>query len=298
MQPTLNGIIAYQLDEQAYAEKKPGFPGLVWNNVFAGRKYVDEVMGSDKVLVGVETGTKMKFFPYTKLHFSDRTTKTIKLPLTTLTNRGGEGGTGFGFLRPQYPPGRISPGIELKAGTVIARGYVDTGDQVLVDKVSYHFRKPKRGEVFVFSTKDIAGIKVPEEQGSQHYIKRLVGVPGDTLEVGNPRSPRPGGPAAGELFINGSRAGERGMVRVMDVYPQSHPATHAGYEYNLRSNDLTGKPPANTFDLTDIREYVAMGDNSRNSADSRSWGTVPEVNVVGPAFVVYWPFAHHWGRIR
>ncbi len=41
-----------------------------------------------------------------------------------------------------------------------------------------------------------------------------------------------------------------------------------------------------------------MGDNSRNSADSRSWGTVPEINVVGPAFVVYWPFAHHWGRIR
>jgi len=298
MQPTLNGIIAYQLDEKEFAGQKPGFLGGVWSSVFAGRKYVDEVMGEDKSLVRVETATRMKFFPYTTLYFSDRTTKTIKLPLTTLTNRAGEGGTGFGFLREQFPPGIVSPPYELKAGTVIARGYVDTGDQVLVDKVSYHFRKPRRGEVFVFSTKDIAGIQVPIEQGSQHYIKRLVGVPGDTLDVGNPQDVTAGGPAAGELFINGARATERGMVRVMDVYPKTNPLTHSGYEYNQRSNPYTRKPPVNHFDLKGRREYVAMGDNSHNSADSRSWGTVPEVNVVGPAFVVYWPFAHHWGIIR
>ena len=181
---------------------------------------------------------------------------------------------------------------------VIARGYVDTGDQVLVDKVSYHFRAPKRGEVFVFSTKNIKGIEVPEEQGSQHYIKRLVGVPDDKLDVGNPRDVTAGGPAAGELFINGVRATEAGMVRVMDEYPKTHEKTHFGYEYNLQSNRRTRKGPYNHFDLRGKREYVAMGDNSHNSADSRSWGTVPEVNVVGPAFVVYWPFAHHWGFIR
>lgn len=63
--------------------------------------------------------------------------------------------------------------ITIQKGQVLARGVVDWGDHVLVNKFSYHFRKPERGEVFVFTTKHISGIDVPREQGSQHYIKRL-----------------------------------------------------------------------------------------------------------------------------
>jgi len=43
---------------------------------------------------------------------------------------------------------------------------------------------------------------------------------------------------------------------------------------------------------------MAMGDNSRDSFDSRNWGPVPEKNLVGPALMVYWPFANHWGLIH
>ena len=290
MQPTLNGIIAHELSEKEYKDQKPGFLGKVWMGSVYGRKYVNEVLEEDKLLTRIETGTRFKFFPYTKLYFSDNTTRTIKLPLATLTNRAGEGGTGFGFLGQDFRAGSVSPPMPLPAGKVIARGYVETGDQVLVDKVSYHFRKPKRGEVFVFSTKNIKGIEVPAEQGSQHYIKRLVGVPGDLVEVGDPGNARAGGPATGELFIDGKRAVEPGMVRVMDEYPKTHSLTHAGYEFK-RSKHLR-------FDLEGKNEYVAMGDNSRHSADSRSWGTVPEVNLVGPALIVYWPFAHHWWKIN
>jgi len=281
MQPTLNGIIGYPLSEEEYAERKPNFVATWWDLAFAGRKFVNETMDADKTLEAVVTGTRFKFFPFTRLVFSDGTYKEIKVPVGAL-----RGGLGFKFTfqhearrhtsgNPNVPEGSQILPIKLKKGQVIARGYVDTGDQVLVDKVSYHFRSPKRGEVFVFSTKDIDGISVPSEQGSQHYIKRLVGVPGDQLEV-----------RGGQLFVDGNRASEPGIVRVMEGYPKSHPATHGGYE------------GSSNFDLTGKREYVAMGDNSRNSADSRSWGTVPEINVVGPAFVVYWPFAHHWGRIR
>jgi signal peptidase I len=46
------------------------------------------------------------------------------------------------------------------------------------------------------------------------------------------------------------------------------------------------------------KTYMAMGDNSANSFDSRNWGPVPERNLVGPALFVYWPFANHWGLIR
>jgi signal peptidase I len=281
MQPTLNGIVGYPLSEEEYAERKPNFAAKWWDIAFAGRKFVNETMDEDKTLEAVVTGTRFKFFQFTRLIFTDGTHKELKVPLGAL-----RGGLGFRFTfqhearrhgtgNRSIPDGSQVLPVELKKGQVIARGYVDTGDQVLVDKISYHFRSPRRGEVFVFSTKDISGISVPLEQGSQHYIKRLVGVPGDQLEV-----------RGGELFVNGARATEPGMVMVMEEYPESHKATHGGYEGSY------------SFDLTGKREYVAMGDNSRNSADSRSWGTVPEVNVVGPAFVVYWPFAHHWGRIR
>ena len=45
------------------------------------------------------------------------------------------------------------------------------------------------------------------------------------------------------------------------------------------------------------KDYMAMGDNSSNSFDSRNWGPVPQKDIVGPAFLVYWPFANHWGLI-
>jgi len=51
------------------------------------------------------------------------------------------------------------------------------------------------------------------------------------------------------------------------------------------------------FDLGD-EEYVALGDNSGNSLDSRGWGVVPRDNIVGRALYVYLPFGHHWGRIH
>ena len=313
MQPTLNGIIAYNLDEDQYEQKKPGAVGKAFELGFAGRKYLNEVMEEDKTLTAVETGTFLKFFPYTKLFFQDGSVMKLKIPLQTLTNEKEEGGTGFGFhewFKPSPRSGtRVgglgragtryrAPGTVIPKGTVIARGYVDTGDQVLVDKISYHFRKPNRGEVFVFSTKNIDGIIIdPPEQGSQHYIKRLVGVPGDRLELRATDEPERRALGGGDLFINDARATEPGMVRVMDEYPKSHPATHSrGYVYG----SMGGGRVITSFDLTDEDDprYVAMGDNSGNSADSRSWGTVPQENLVGPALVVYWPFAHHWGFIR
>ena len=101
MQPTLNGIIAYNLDGEEYADQRPGFPGLVWNSIYAGRKYVNVVMEEEKMLTRIETGTRFKFFPYTKLYFNDRSTKTIKLPLATRAARVS------GFWNTSSRPGRF-----------------------------------------------------------------------------------------------------------------------------------------------------------------------------------------------
>ena len=77
----------------------------------------------------------------------------------------------------------------LKAGEPILRGYFDTGDHVFVDKLSYHFMKPGRGDVFVFNTETLptGENRMHEDGPSQFYIKRLAGLPGDTLRIDPPR---------------------------------------------------------------------------------------------------------------
>src|SRR5213076_1819487 len=91
---------------------------------------------------------------------------------------------------------RVSPGVRYHRGEVIARGAVDTGDQVFVDKFSYNFVTPHRGDVFVFRTKNIPAIPGDPETGEHSfYIKRLAGLPGDTLRIDSPL-----------LYANGSVA--------------------------------------------------------------------------------------------
>ena len=113
---------------------------------------------------------------------------------------------------------------------------------------------------------------------SQHYIKRLCGVPGDSLEI-----KKNGGP----LHVNGEIAKEDGIAKVFDEYD--------GYSLirKVRVPDYQGinktKLPKDS--------YFALGDNSDDSADSRMWGNVPEDNLLGPGLMVYWPL-EHWGLMK
>ncbi len=86
------------------------------------------------------------------------------------------------------------------------------------------------------------------------------------------------------LFINGKLAEEEGFRKVMSK-KDGYKGYTSGVGYQLN------------FDLGD-EEYVALGDNSGNSLDSRGWGVVPRDNIVGRALYVYLPFGHHWGRIH
>jgi signal peptidase I len=183
----------------------------------------------------------------------------------------------------------FAEGAVLKKGVVLAEGYVDTGDLVLVDKISYHFRKPKRGEVFVFDTVGITGIRhVSGEQGGGfHYIKRLCGVPGDELTIVHPN-----------LLNHGRILQEPGIQRVARKEPgyNGYHARNTAYLCELTKQSLVlrrdGARPGQ-------REYAALGDNTNNSADSRYWGRVKEHNLVGPALFALWPFTSgHWGVIR
>jgi signal peptidase I len=179
----------------------------------------------------------------------------------------------------------VTEGREYTPGQVIARGTVDAGDHVFVDKVSYNLHAPTRGEVFVFSTRGIPRIEDSLNrqgiEGSQFYIKRLTGTPGDTLRVASPL-----------LYVNGNEAQEFGMRRVMSAvngyggYSNPSPAD----AYFLTSPDASYTVPT--------EHYFAMGDNSYNSFDSRYWGPVPQENLMGRGLFVYWPFLPHFGFVK
>ena len=260
MQPTLNGVIAQP-------RKEPQRNPLVWlfDGIRLGRTYVNVVAKDEEYIQWYEEQPWLKFFTNTIVHCNSGRTYTIPAP------------------KSQVSVFQLIAGHIAKGG-VIARGWVDTGDQVIVDKMSYHFFPPKRGEVFVFTTKGIEGISIPDARmGSIHYIKRLAGVPGDDLRIKKPK-----------LFVNGEEAKEFGFRRVMSCEDG-----YKGYEEITDEDPRSqgARPWRSTFKVPP-HKYVALGDNSYNSFDSRGWGYVPEANLVGRAFVVYWPFNNHWGFIR
>lgn len=261
MQPTLNGIVAYGTDID-----QPNSIVKAIDSVRLGRTWVDSVIKEDDVIVDIEEFTRFKFFTYTRV-IGEKNTYVIHAPAQQAYLDLGIGK----LVRASYSNGNwwVMPS-PVEEGDVLARGYVDTGDQVIVDKFSYHFIPPKRGEVFVFTTEDIRGIAVnPPEMGSIHYIKRLAGLPGDEISIRD-----------GNIYVNGELGEEFGFRRVMS-----------------KENGYRGYFETHKFELKDD-QYLALGDNSGNSQDSRSWGHVPQDNLVGRALFVYWPFNRHWGVIR
>jgi len=173
----------------------------------------------------------------------------------------------------------VLPGQMFKQGQPIVRGYADLGDQLFVDKFSYNFSGPHRGDVFVFRTNGIAGIPPGPDNSSEHYIKRLAGVPNDTLRIEQPK-----------LFINGQVAEGYPFQRVM-----SQQNGYTGYR-NSPGTTYLGDPGSTV--TVQPGSFFALGDNSANSLDSRYWGFVPDRNVVGRGLFVYWPFSSHWGFVR
>ena len=122
-------------------------------------------------------------------------------------------------------------------------------DYLIVDEISYHFREPKRGDVVVF--------KYPKNP-SQRFIKRIIGLPGETVEIKD-----------GEVIII-----KDGQSQILDESSYLSPflKTSGNLKITLNQN-----------------EYFVLGDNRFVSADSRSWGTLPKKFITGRVIFRLWP---------
>jgi signal peptidase I len=141
------------------------------------------------------------------------------------------------------------------------------GDLILVNKFIYGakipftnlrlpaLRPPKRGDVIVF---------VYPEDRKKDFIKRLIGLPGETVEI-----------KGGSIYVNGKSAQE--------------PVFNQIYYYNRGDFGAEGQRIVIPKD-----SYFVLGDNSASSKDSRFWGFVPKDNLLGKALIIYWPL----NRIR
>jgi signal peptidase I len=177
---------------------------------------------------------------------------------------------------------RVPLGVAVKAGEPIVRFDILTGDQLFVDRISYNFVRPSVGSGFVFRTDNIPEIR--QQFGDPSYfIKRLIGVPGDQIELKAPGLYRNGAP------ITGSAVFQLNAKQVAPYRGYQQPTTDDPQFRQLFAGEVITVPE---------HGYLAMGDNSYNSFDGRYWGFVPEKDVVGRPLFIYYPFTRRWGTSK
>ncbi|MEC4803769.1 MAG: signal peptidase I [Jaaginema sp. PMC 1080.18] len=136
---------------------------------------------------------------------------------------------------------------------------LEINDRLIIEKVSYHFKTPKRGEIIVFTPPNTAKQCTPQRFAiddntpiKDAYIKRVIGLPGEEIRIEN-----------GVVFVNNQALSEN--------YINNEP------DYNFG--------PV----VVPESEYLVLGDNRMASCDSHIWGSVPQENIIGRAVVRFWP---------
>ncbi|MFC1931826.1 signal peptidase I [Chloroflexota bacterium] len=125
-----------------------------------------------------------------------------------------------------------------------------SGQRLLVNKAVYYLHEPERGDVLVFQ---------PPENKQEDYIKRVIGVPGDTVEIKKKT-----------VYVNG--------LPLSETYIKTPPS------YTIKEQEV----PSNS--------YFVLGDNRNNSNDSHNGWLVPRQNIVGKAWISMWP-PEKWGFV-
>ncbi|BAZ32268.1 signal peptidase I [Cylindrospermum sp. NIES-4074] len=138
-------------------------------------------------------------------------------------------------------------------------------DKIIVDKLKYKFADPQRGDIVVFSPT----AELQKEQYQDAFIKRVIGLPGDKVELKD-----------GKVYINNQPLPEEKYL--------------SAQQRTLVEVCTSGQQPPFLFKPQTIppNSYLVLGDNRNSSYDSRCWGVVPRQNIIGRAVVRFWPLNH------
>lgn len=153
-------------------------------------------------------------------------------------------GVRVAVAEPRYvPTGSMEPTIHVN-------------DRVLIDKISYRFVEPQRGDIAMFSPPDV----LLQQNLHDDLIKRVIGLPGETIEV-----------KGGRVYVNN------------EPLQENYIAAPPDYQWGPE------EVPADS--------YLVLGDNRNNSYDSHFWGYVPRDRILGRAMLRFWP-AHRIGAVE
>jgi signal peptidase I len=286
MQPTLFGATSKDVADDPNF-KMPNIWGQIADGLIRGRFYDEWIADADGEVVAISPPQHLSMFINKRqvtVQYAGQAQPTTKTFWFTPED------TGSG------DPFRRALRQQFRKGEPIIRLVDTTGDHLFVDRVTYNFRKPKRGEIIVFKTQGIAGL-----DQSQFYIKRLIGLPNEKVSICDD-PPR-------HACINGKplTAADPHFENIYSFDPKesARDSVYSGHVREPVSNleawvFQTHAPQphlATPDDPIPVRpgHYLVFGDNTVNSLDSRYWGDLPQENVIGKSWFVYWPIGPRFG---
>lgn len=156
-------------------------------------------------------------------------------------------------------------GAKVEMDPISDKARIKAGDQVLIDRLTYRFRGPRRGEIILYRADSLTA------KSGTYFVQRVVGLPWERVRIDPPR-----------VLINGRPLDDPPMFQVLS-------RRDGGYRLAATNNIHAAlKTPADHVDLMQD-EFFVLGDNVRNSFDSRYWGPVPRRDIEGRVVKIYWP---------
>jgi len=303
MQPTLFGVTSKNYLSHYGPRNEADFKiPTGWERIrewFEGISYVHVVAQNDGTIDAIGPMTRFLIFNIKQSLSLGGVVHTVWFPPDY-----GEASQG---MDPMAYRAGLNPQRVYHRGDDVVKLQVNAGDHLFVNRFTYNFRRPERGEIVVFQTKGIQHPLMPQDQ---FYIKRLVALPGDRVQIGDDR----------HLVINGQRldASTPHFENVYSFDPRQPPhesqfSGHLNGTTAVRYNIPPGLglaplfPDAETVYTNELVEVgvnggetkiascMVMGDNTCNSFDSRAWGPFPANNIIGKSFFVYWPITKRFG---
>ena len=276
MQPTLFGVTSVNLMEEPNVKIPNAFERF--REWLHGTSYVHVVSQYDGPLEAVKPPLKILIFSIWQKILIGNHWQTIWFP-------------------PDYgspPGGTLEARAQLRRGQMCHKGEdivklrIHSGDYLFVDRMTYNFRKPLRGEIIVFETRGIeqrisnsadARWDIPPDQ---FYIKRLVALSGEHVRISPDH----------HLIINGKRldASTPGFENVYSYDPDKPDDQNQYFGHVPMQRFADGQE----FDVR-TNHFLVMGDNTRNSLDSRFFGDVSEKYIIGKSWFIYWPLTKRFG---